>query len=98
MKLRKTLLLFIYGMVIGLTGCGNTVPMLPEGNTVAASGNDFVYHGHNFGPDRTTDYKDGVIAGCQTSNGEYTKDHTRFKTSLDYHSGWEHGRLHCKGT
>ena len=81
-----------------LTGCGNQVPTLSENTQPAVTAEDFVYNGHNFGPNRTVDYKDGVMAGYQTSNGEYTKDHARFNTSLDYHDGWEHGRLHCKGT
>ena len=79
-----------------LNGCGNSVPDLPGTTPVSSAG--FVYHGHNFGPNRTEAYKAGVIAGCRTSDGEYTKDHTQFRTSIDYHDGWEHGRLHCKGT
>jgi len=93
---RSTIIIGTTSLLFILTGCGNSVPHLPE--TISVSGADFVYHGHNFGPDRTEAYKAGVIAGCRTSDGEYTKDHTQFRTSIDYHDGWEHGRLHCKGT
>jgi len=64
--------------------------------TPAARG-DFVYHGHDFGPHRNAEYRAGVVDGCKTADGEYTKDHARFKVDIDYHDGWEHGRLHCKG-
>ncbi|SFV50733.1 hypothetical protein MNB_SV-6-1836 [hydrothermal vent metagenome] len=62
-----------------------------------ASPNDFVYNNHNFGPNRNLEYKAGVVDGCKTSSGDYTKNHGKFKLSEDYHSGWEHGRLKCKG-
>ena len=75
-------------------GCGNTIPQIPE---ATGGGDHFVYHGHDFGPERDADYKAGVEDGCRTSDGDYTKDHTRFRTDESYHAGWEHGRLHCKG-
>jgi len=78
-----------------LNGCGNTAPDLPQSLTV--TDDDFIYEGHNFGPNRNDIYKQGVKDGCSTSDGDYRKDHTLFQTSLDYHDGWEHGRLHCKG-
>jgi len=61
------------------------------------SSNDFVYNGYNFGPDRNAGYKAGIYDGCKTSTGEYAKDHEKFKLDIDYHNGWEHGRLKCKG-
>jgi len=61
------------------------------------SSNDFVYNGHSFGPNRNADYKSGVLDGCKTSTGNYTKNHGKFKLDIDYHNGWEHGRLKCKG-
>ena len=57
---------------------------------------DFVYRGHDFGPNRNEAYKRGVLDGCRTKDGDYTKNHELFNTSIDYHDGWEHGRLHCK--
>ena len=92
----RTLILLASCAIFGLSGCSNTAPQLPHESSVSAD--NFVYNKHNFGPNRTESYRKGVIDGCKTSSGEYTKDHTRFQTSLDYHSGWEHGRLHCKGT
>jgi hypothetical protein len=96
MRARTVLPLLCSAAILTLNGCGNTVPELP--GSVPVEANDFVYDGHNFGPNRNAVYKEGVIAGCETANGNYTKDHARFETSLDYHDGWEHGRLHCKGT
>ena len=75
------------------SGCGNTIPQVPATD----DGEHFIYHGHDFGPNRDADYKAGVMDGCRTSDGDYTKDHTRFQTDESYHAGWEHGRLHCKG-
>jgi hypothetical protein len=65
-------------------------------NPSAAPG-DFVYRGHDFGPDRNSVYRRGVMDGCKTVDGIYTKDHGLYNDSEDYHNGWEHGRLHCKG-
>jgi len=96
MSRRSSLILWSTAVLLGASGCGNTIPNLPDTGIPVTSG-DFVYDGHNFGPNRNSIYKDGVIAGCETANGNYTKDHTLFDTSLDYHDGWEHGRLHCKG-
>jgi len=59
--------------------------------------NDYVYQGINFGSDRDANFKQGVRDACRTADGDYTKDHTRFKTNESYRSGWEGGRLKCKG-
>ena len=93
---RHTMIILVTATLLTLTGCSNTAPQLEENIPITSS--DFVYNGHNFGPNRTEMYKKGVIDGCKTSNGDYTKDHSRFKSDIDYHDGWEHGRLHCKGT
>ena len=76
-------------VTIFFTACGGGGP--------APQGGDFVYRGHDFGPDRNSVYRQGVTDGCKTVDGDYTKNHTLFNTSEDYHDGWEHGRLHCKG-
>lgn len=62
-----------------------------------SSADDFVYRGHNFGPDRDAEYIQGVKDGCKTSDGDYTKDHKLFNAENGYRVGWEHGRLHCTG-
>jgi len=93
---KQTIIILAASALLGLSGCGNTIPQLE--NDIPLTSTDFVYNGHNFGPNRTEIYKKGVIDGCKTSNGDYTKDHSRFKSDIDYHDGWEHGRLHCKGT
>ncbi len=74
------------------SGCTNSAP------DIGPRANDFVYHGHNFGSNRNSEYKQGVIDGCRTSDGDYTKNHALYQSDESYHVGWEHGRLHCKGT
>jgi len=58
--------------------------------------NNFVYNGHNFGADKNSEYRLGIIDGCKTSGGEYSKNHIKFNKNIDYHNGWEDGRLNCK--
>ena len=67
-----------------------------SGHRVMHKKGDFVYRGHDFGPNRDTPYRQGVMDGCKTKDGDYTKDHTSFNTNESYHMGWEHGRMHCK--
>lgn len=86
--------IFLAGTLF-FTGCGE-VPDLD--NSVSASSGDFVYRNHNFGSNRDAEYRKGVKDGCKTSDGDYTKNHTLFNAENDYRAGWEHGRLHCKGT
>jgi len=85
--------LFLAGSLF-FTACGE-VPNL-DGVSASNSG-DFVYRNHNFGSNRDKEYKIGVKDGCRTSDGDYTKNHALFNTENDYHVGWEHGRMHCKG-
>jgi len=88
----KRSLVVLGAAAIILSGCVSSVS-----DAVPGSG-DFIYRGHDFGPDRNSDYRKGVMDGCRTSDGDYSKDHALFKTSESYHAGWEHGRLHCNGT
>ena len=74
-----------------LTGCGD-VPNLDDS---AASPGAFIYAGRNFGTNRNETYKQGVMDGCKTSQGTYTKNHGLFNGNGSYHNGWEHGRIHC---
>ena len=60
-------------------------------------GNDYVYKGINFGPDRDANFKQGVRDACKTADGDYTKDHQMFRNDISYRVGWEDGRLKCKG-
>jgi len=88
---------------LSLTISGIAAAMLLSGcvsseSSIAAGGDDFIYRGHDFGPDRNAEYRQGVKDGCRTSDGDYTKNHASYETNESYHDGWEHGRLHCKGT
>lgn len=60
---------------------------------------------HNSGPKRkkpmdvrgkSAIYVKGAEDGCATANGDYTKDHDAFNSSIDYHEGWFAGRSYCQ--
>jgi hypothetical protein len=89
---KGTLLVIAATAAIFLSGC------VSSESSIAPSGDDFIYRGHDFGPDRDAGYRQGVKDGCRTTDGDYTKNHAAYKTEESYHMGWEHGRLHCKGT
>ena len=72
-----------------LTACGDGPALGGE--------NAFIYNGHNFGDNRNAEFKQGVRDGCKTSTGAYTKNHALFNTNNAYHTGWEDGRMNCKG-
>ena len=80
-------------LALALGGCGGI--SMPSMGGSAVEGEHFVYHGHDFGPARNETYRKGVVDGCKTADGDYSKDHALFKSSVDYKAGWEHGRLHC---
>jgi len=89
---KDTVLIISATAAILLSGC------VSSEESIAPGSEDFVYRGHDFGPDRDAEYRQGVKDGCRTSDGDYTKNHVSYKTNESYHAGWEHGRLHCKGT
>jgi len=94
MKKYRILLGIATIVLLGLGGCGGISLPSPGGST-AESGEHFVYKGHDFGASRNETYKKGVVDGCKTAGGDYSKDHKLFQSSDDYRAGWEHGRLHC---
>jgi hypothetical protein len=89
---KSTLLVIAVTAAVFLSGCVSSEP------SIAPSGDAFIYRGHDFGPDRNSEYRQGVMDGCRTSDGDYTKNHAAYETGESYHTGWEDGRLHCKGT
>jgi len=91
---KLTLLSFFFTGTLLFTGFGE----VPDLDNVNASAGDFVYKGHDFGANRDANYRQGVKDGCSTSDGDYTKNHALFKGEKGYRAGWEHGRMHCKGT
>ena len=38
----------------------------------------------------------GAEDGCDTANGNYTKDHDAFNSDIEYHEGWFAGRKYCE--
>ena len=40
-------------------------------------------------------FQNGANAGCETAKGAYTKDHTAFKSDIEYQNGWFYGRKKC---
>jgi len=98
-RVQRTGIVLSLGMAaLLLSGCGSmTLPSFGMGESVSpASTEHFVYKGHDFGPDRNTEYRQGVVDGCATAAGSYTKSHALFQNNTSYRAGWEHGRLHCK--
>jgi hypothetical protein len=89
---KSTLLVIAVTAAVFLSGCVSSAPGVVPGEE------DFIYRGHDFGPDRDAAYRQGVKDGCRTSDGDYTKNHAAYETGESYHTGWEDGRLHCKGT
>ena len=86
MKITKSIL--IWGSITAgllFTGCASS------------HANDYIYQGINFGADRDASFQKGVQDACKTADGDYTKNHTLFKSNISYRVGWEDGRLHCKG-
>jgi hypothetical protein len=77
-------------VVIGflLTAC---TPSAPSNKT------SYIYHGINFGTDRNFDFRKGVQDACRTANGQYTKNRELFNNNISYKTGWEDGRIQCKG-
>jgi hypothetical protein len=92
---RKTAIILVAGSFM-LSGCA--IPYLYHTATAPSSQEaSFVYQGINFGTNRDADFKRGVKDGCTTASGAYAKDHASFNTSSSYRTGWENGRLKCKG-
>jgi len=89
---KSTLLVIAVTAAVFLSGCVSSAPGVVPGEE------DFIYRGHDFSPDRDAAYRQGVKDGCRTSDGDYTKNHAAYETGESYHTGWEDGRLHCKGT
>ena len=78
-----------------LSGC--SIPYIyNDAPKVTVQESAFVYKGINFGKNRDADFKRGVIDGCTTASGKYSKDHSSFNASSSYRTGWEDGRLKCK--
>jgi len=91
----QTILSLAAGSLI-LTGC--SIPYIYEGSPAPSTTEAaFLYKGINFGANRDADFKKGVIDGCTTASGKYRKDHNSFNSSTSYRTGWESGRLKCKG-
>jgi len=89
-------ILIVSAGILFLSGCGGmTLPSFGSASS-AESAEHFIYRGHDFGPGRNVDYRQGVLDGCKTARGIYTKSHASFRGNEDYKAGWEHGRLHCK--
>ncbi|NPA27474.1 MAG: hypothetical protein GXN91_00285 [Epsilonproteobacteria bacterium] len=56
----------------------------------------FCYKNINFGKSRGRLYEKGIIDGCTTGEGRFTKDYSLSSTSQDYFDGWMLGRSKCK--
>jgi len=80
--------------VFGISGCGGISPNICSAKSAQAG--YYCYQGHNFGKDRSAQYKEGVRDGCHTANGRFHKNYSLSKSSIDYAQGWDAGRATCK--
>ena len=88
-KIKKISMIVVLG--IALSGCTSFSTL------VIPNGEQYVYNNIDFGTGRNGAFKQGVVDACRTADGHYTKDHNLFNTDINYKSGWENGRLKCKG-
>ncbi len=90
MKYYTTLkILFITTTFILISGC--------KPKHLPANKGGFTYSGIYFGAHLKDTYKKGIIDGCKTAKGMYTKAHWSFQNRQDYANGWFLGRNRCKG-
>jgi len=59
--------------------------------------NSYIYNGIDFGSNRNYEFKQGVQDACRTADGKYTKNRELFNNNISYRTGWEDGRIQCKG-
>ena len=88
-KIKKLSMMAVLG--VALSGCTSFSTL------VIPNGESYVYNDINFGSGRNETFKQGVRDACKTAEGVYTKNHTLFNGDIHYKSGWEDGRLKCKG-
>ncbi len=84
----KTTLLLLGGAFSMFVGC--STPKVPQ------SEGGFTYSGIYFGKNFTPIYQQGIVDGCTTAKGNYTKSHKLFNTDNAYEKGWFLGRNRCK--
>ena len=85
----KTVSFFaIASLVFCFTGCEHKTEPVAKGGYYHSG----IYFGKNF----STNYRQGIVDGCTTAQGKYTKSHTLFNNSVDYNNGWFLGRNRCK--
>jgi len=86
-KMKYINIMILAGFI--LSGCTSS------GVDAIQSGAPYMYKGMNFGYDRDTNYKLGVVDGCRTATGAYTKNHELFNNNESYKFGWGEGRIKC---
>ena len=79
--------------LIFLVGCSSNNSLSPEN---CGKNGYFCYKNINFGKSRGRLYEKGIIDGCTTAEGRFTKDYSLSSTSRDYFDGWMLGRSKCK--
>ncbi len=86
---RTSISFFIIGSILFyLTGCSQ------KGESVHQNG--YYHSGIYFGSNLPENYQKGIVDGCTTSKGTYTKSHTLFNDDQNYNNGWFLGRNRCR--
>ena len=65
-------------------------------SSLLTSKDSFYHNGIYFGQNLEVNVKKGIMEGCTTSKGVYTKSHTLFNNDNGYYNGWFLGRRKCK--
>ncbi len=85
---RTSISFFVIGSVLFyLTGCSSKKETVHQ--------NGYYYSGIYFGSNLPENYQKGIVDGCTTSKGTYTKSHTLFNDDQNYNNGWFLGRNRC---
>ena len=82
-----TIIILINSLLLFNACTTNNTPISKEGYY-----HNQIYFGKSFSPN----YQQGIVDGCTTSKGDYTKSHTLFNNDDDYNKGWFLGRNRCK--
>lgn len=90
MKIKKIIrsTLIIGTLLLMFQSCGSS--------KVSSSQGGFYHSGIYFGKYFPPSYQQGIVDGCKTAKGYYSKSHKLFRHNRDYNNGWFLGRNRCK--
>ena len=90
MEIKTKTIISLGYLLLALSGCNSS--QMPQAQAQGRFYYEKIYFGKNF----SLNYQKGIIDGCTTSKGYYTKSHSLFNSNNDYNRGWFLGRKRCK--